>query len=277
MQPPGEGWQRHTAARVGAGVLACALLALALIASRRPPKVVPDATAPAWSLSDFAGDGTPDSLGLEDPADRRAFSNWFTFLAEAQYFIPPAERPVEISDCAALVRFSYREALSRHDGAWAGRLKLPALPPMPQVRKYQYPFTPLGARLFRVAPGPFAGADAGGAAFAEFADAETLLRRNCHWVSRDVRRASPGDLLFFRQLEQDQPFHVMVFLGPGQFESGAGEWVVYHTGPLAGGPGEIRRPSLKELLRHPAPRWRPLEGNSNFLGVYRWNILRDMV
>jgi len=33
---------------------------------------------------------------------------------------------------------------------------------------------------------------------------------------------------------------------------------------------------VDELLRHPSPRWRPLEGNHNFLGVYRWNILREM-
>jgi uncharacterized protein YfaT (DUF1175 family) len=50
---------------------------------------------------------------------------------------------------------------------------------------------------------------------------------------------------------------------------------VYHTGLLGGGPGEIRRPTVEELLRHPSPRWRPNVGNGNFLGVYRWNILRE--
>jgi uncharacterized protein len=29
------------------------------------------------------------------------------------------------------------------------------------------------------------------------------------------------------------------------------------------------------LLHHPDPRWRPLKENANFLGVYRWNILRE--
>ena len=32
-------------------------------------------------------------------------------LAEAQYFQPPAARPPEINDCAALIRYAYREAL----------------------------------------------------------------------------------------------------------------------------------------------------------------------
>jgi len=102
-----------------------------------------------------------------------------------------------------------------------------------------------------------------------------LLRHNCHFRGRDVRRAAPGDLLFYRQLEQDLLFHVMIYLGGSHFESGPGAWVIYHTGPLGDAPGEIRRPALEELRRHPLPRWRPLEGNVNFLGVYRWNILRD--
>jgi len=28
-------------------------------------------------------------------------------------------------------------------------------------------------------------------------------------------------------------------------------------------------------LHHPDARWRPLPENTNFLGVYRWNILRE--
>jgi uncharacterized protein YfaT (DUF1175 family) len=32
---------------------------------------------------------------------------------------------------------------------------------------------------------------------------------------------------------------------------------------------------LADLLHHPDPRWRPEPSNPNFLGVYRWNILRE--
>jgi len=241
----------------------------------RPEPAPPAVAVTAWELSDFAGDGTPDFLRLEDPSDRRAFAGWFTFLAEAQHYLAPSDRPREINDCAALVRFACREALRRHDGVWAAGLNLPMAPALMTVQKYQYPATPLEARLFRVAPGPFTPADLSSNAFAEFADAETLLRRNCHFITRDVRRAAPGDLLFYRQVEQDLPFHVMIHVGASHFESGPRAWVVYHTGPLEGAPGEIRRPALEELLSHPLPRWRPLRGNANFLGVYRWNILRD--
>jgi uncharacterized protein YfaT (DUF1175 family) len=50
---------------------------------------------------------------------------------------------------------------------------------------------------------------------------------------------------------------------------------VYHTGPAGKKLGEMRRVRVEELLHRPSPRWRPVEGNSNFLGVYRWNILKE--
>jgi uncharacterized protein YfaT (DUF1175 family) len=127
--------------------------------------------------------------------------------------------------------------------------------------------------LFRVTPGPFEPEDLRNGAFAQFADAQSLRRFNTHSLGRDFRLAQPGDLLFFRQLEQDLPFHAMIVLGRSQFEGGSQDWVIYHTGPSRGQRGEIRRVALTELLRHPSPRWRPLPGNGNFLGVFRFNIL----
>ena len=208
--------------------------------------------APVRATLETVAQSPDEFLPLDDEADRAAFTGWFTYLAESQYFAPVL--PPEINDCAALLRFAYREALREHDGRWAGDLKLTDVPPIAGVRKYAFPYTPLGARLFRTRDG-----------FAEFADAEMLIRYNAHFLGRDLRVAAPGDLLFYRQLEQDQPFHTMIFLG---------DFVVYHTGPFHGGPGEMRRPSVAELLHHPAPQWRPQIGNPNFLGVYRWNILR---
>ncbi len=223
--------------------------------------------------SDRYGDGTPDFLRLDD-ADRQAFRRWFTFLAEMQFVQPPARVPAEVNDCGALLRFAYRESLREHTSAWANELGLEGTPPGPSVQKYQYPFTPLGASLFRVEAGRFVAPDIS-SAFAQFADAETLRRLNTHFVSRDLRQARPGDLLFYRQLSQELPFHTMVFLGPSHFEEGGEQYIVYHTGPLGESQGEIRRPSVTELVNHPSPRWRPLPGNPNFLGVYRWNILRE--
>ena len=251
-----------------------------------PGPVVLEARAPGFApaqarldlvldLADRDGDGLPDVLRLDDEADRQAFRGWFTYLAEAQFFRPDGRRPVEIDDCAALVRFAYREALREHTADWAAEQQLDGLEAILPIGKYHYPFTPLGAGLFRVRPGPFRPDDAGGGAFAQFADASVLKRLNTHPVGRDVRVARPGDLLFYHQLEQDMPNHVIIFLGPSHFEDATGPWVLYHTGPMHGAPGEIRRVLLADLERHPKPRWRPLPGNLNFAGVYRWNILRE--
>ncbi len=103
-----------------------------------------------------------------------------------------------------------------------------------------------------------------------FADAQTLKERNCRFISRKWQAARPGDLFFYLNLDQDQPFHAMVFLGHFTAQPDGRRYVVYHTG---GKPGEVKRPSLEELLLHPDPRWRPQPGNPNFLGIHCWRIL----
>jgi len=219
--------------------------------------------------------GTPNSLHLDSAADREAFRGWFTAIAEYEAVRPAEQVPAEITDCAALLRFAYRGALQRHNAVWLAQNGLEGLAPLPSVAKYAYPRTPVGAALFRVAPPGPMGDDK--SSFAEFADAKTLWRFNAFLVSRDVRLARPGDLLFYRQLAQHSPYHSMIFIGPSRLSGSAGEGaiVVYHTGPVGKSAGEIRRVTLTELLQHPSPRWRPVPGNSNFHGVYRWNILRE--
>jgi uncharacterized protein len=226
---------------------------------------------------DSAEDGTPDFLRLDDDHDQQAFRRWFTYLAEAQYFQTPAERPEEINDCAALIRYAYREALAAHDGAWAAAAHVPVLRAMESAAKYQYPDTPLASALFRVKPGPFRAGDLSDGAFLQFADAHTLWRYNSYFVSRDLSRALPGDLLFFRQPAGREPFHSMIYLGASQLQPDGKRYVLYHTGPQAKDPGEIKRLTLEDLLRFPQPEWRPIASNPAFLGVSRWNILRRNV
>jgi hypothetical protein len=227
----------------------------------------PASNTPIWT--DSFGDGTPDFLRLTDPADQAAFRQWFTLIADYQAFRPKSEIPAEITDCAGLLRYSYREALKRHDDSWfhSTGIEVAALPG--EIRAWRYPYTPLGAALFRVRPGSFEPADAANGAFAQFADAKTLVERNAYLVSREVREAQPGDLLFYRQFGQSSPWHSMIVT-----RAGAQATVVYDTGTDHGKAGELRRVALYELLDHPRPQWRPLAANPNFLGVYRWNILR---
>ena len=240
---------------------------------------LPRHSQPAASPDDRFSDGTPDFLRLDAPSDQDTFRRWFALIAEFQALRPANELPAEISDCAALLRYAYRNALRTHDASWFRETQIEPPSALPSLEKYRYPHTPLGAALFRIRPGVFFSEDLKDGTFAEFADAKTLKDFNMHFVSRDIRAARPGDLLFYRQLEQDSPFHSMIFIGrsPWLSESGTadnGDVVVYHTGPIGNAPGEMRRLSVAELLQHPSPRWRPVAGNNNFLGVYRWNILR---
>ena len=223
---------------------------------------------------DSAEDGTPDFLRLENQHDQQVFRRWFTFLAEAQYFQSPAARPMEIIDCAALIRYAYREALHAHDNAWADSAGLPIVPAFDSIRKYEYPYTPLGAALYRVRLGPFRPVDLTDGAFLQFADAQTLRRFNTHFVSRDLAQAQPGDLLFFRQETDHVTFHSMIYLGESQLQRDGRRYVLYHTGPTGSDPGQIRRLTVEELMQFPQIEWRPLIANPSFLGVSRWNILR---
>ncbi len=167
---------------------------------------------------------------LLHPADRETFRRQFCYFSESQLYQPLA---AEVIDCAALLRFSYREAL---------RQMKTGISPLFN--------TPQGER--------------------HFADAQTLKHLNCKFISREWKEARSGDLLFYLQLEQDQPFHAMVFLGQSQWEPDSRKYVIYHTGAK---PGEIRRPTIEELLLHRDPRWRPVSGNPGFLGIHRWRIL----
>lgn len=234
------------------------------------------------AYDDRGGDGFPQFMRLASAEDRKAFRQWFTLLAELQMAIAKDHLPKEIVDCASLLRFAYRESLWRHSEGWKKEMLLAGAPEPPAVQAYELPHTPLGPKVFRVREGVFTEHSLTDGSFAEFADAKTLMSLNAHFVGRDVSRAQPGDLLFFRQLEQDSQFHSMIFLGKSHFRNFAEssgveavDWLVYHTGPVNGSKGQMKQVRLAELARHPDPKWRPVVGNTNFLGVFRWNILRE--
>ena len=198
---------------------------------------------------------------LADESDRAAFRSWFVLLADAQF-----ERPTgDVTDCAGLVRHAMREALRAHTPEWVRQAGLPFAPQFADVRSAPRAINN-SLPLFQVTPGP-------SPKFAEFADAKTLIHLNARSLGRDPRALRAGDLLYFHQPGQREPDHLMVFVGRSQFEAEGDDWVVYHTGPLDGGPGEVRKVRLSTLLQHPAPRWRPITSNPHFVGVYRLGLL----
>jgi len=198
---------------------------------------------------------------LADESDRAAFRAWFVLLADAQF-----ERQTEdVTDCAALVRHAVREALRAHTPEWVRRSGLPFTPQFAEVRSAPRGGS-TGLPLFRVSAAP-------ALKYAEFADAKTLIGLNTQPLGRETRAVRAGDLLYFRQPGQREPDHLMVFVGRSHFDADGDDWVVYHTGPLDGGPGEVRKVRLSTLVQHPAPRWRPLVSNPNFVGVFRLGML----
>jgi uncharacterized protein YfaT (DUF1175 family) len=195
---------------------------------------------------------------LSDEADRAAFRRWFVLLVDAAYYKPVPE----VVDCAGLVRYATREALRPHTIDWLRHTGLPLTPVVAEVRD-----RPIASGdhlpLFKIA-------EDARVPYAEFADAKTLVRFNARFVAREVGALRPGDLLYYQQPAQHTPDHLMVYIGVSLFDSSADDFVVYHTGPTdGGGPGEMRKVRLADLLKHPAPRWRPLTANSRFIGVFR--------
>jgi uncharacterized protein YfaT (DUF1175 family) len=168
------------------------------------------------------------------PPARPEFRRRFCQIAEEIAWMPREQRPRQITDCSSYVRYCYQQAAGERGNSFG----------------------------------------IGSGKRAEFADAEHLMRYNSTFISHEWTSAQPADVLFFRQLEPRQPWHAMIFLGSSLVQpEDRRKYLAYHTGPDGRDPGEIRRPAVEELLRHPEPRWRPLPGNRNFLGVFRWNIL----
>ena len=215
-------------------------------------------TAAAFWL---AGSGVSAQIRLADESDRAAFRAWFVLLADAQF-----ERPTDdVKDCAALVRHALREALRAHTPEWVRRSGLPFAPQFADVRSAPRAGA-AGMPLFRITAGA-------SPEYAEFADAKTLIHLNARPLGRDARALRAGDLIYFHQPGQREPDHLMVFVGRSEFETAGDDWIVYHTGPLDGGPGEVRKVRLSTLTQHPSPRWRPLVSNPHFVGVFRLGML----
>jgi hypothetical protein len=104
------------------------------------------ALAIAWTLPG----SIHAQLRLADASDRAAFRSWFVLLADAQFERPAAE----VTDCAALVRYAFREALRAHTPEWARRVTLPFAPTFPDVQSAPKP-SANGWALFRIsATGP---------------------------------------------------------------------------------------------------------------------------
>ncbi|EYB67285.1 hypothetical protein DEIPH_ctg045orf0015 [Deinococcus phoenicis] len=218
----------------------------------------------AASAADTDRDGYPDALELVG-LDRAAFADWFAAVAESQYYGLAPDWKAADQDCAGLLRYAFVNALAKHDAAWWAKFRFLPRPRLPEVRGFSYPAPLVSRSVFRVAPGPYRAGDVDAGKLVGRTSARFLANFSAAFVTRDPARAQRGDLLFFLRPTLGA-YHSMVYLGGGR--------AVYHTGAGPGEGGEVRLVTLATLMRHPDPAFHPTPGNPNFLGVYRWQILR---
>lgn len=220
------------------------------------------------SRFDGDSDGYPNCLEL-DNEDSERFRNWFVWIAISALENDPILWSVKERDCAGFIRYCAREALRKHDEWWLKTVKYVG-PIFEDVQKYNYPNLPLvGEKLFRTKRGEFKNEED----FSSFAVARILIECSMNFVTKDVRKATPGDVLvFFHPQDFEFPYHLMIYAGTLGLPGDEG-WLVYHTGPIAGGPGELRLVRSRKLMDYD-PTWMPSEKNPNFLGFYRFKFLQ---
>ena len=246
------------------------------VRSQKSESASPSTGVSRSELIDSDNDGIPDIEELRTYQDRDSFRRWFTAIAETQFYQISDQWNVEQRDCAGLARFAIREALRRHDRTWFQKMGPGYETVAADVGEVNLDNNPLGEKIFRTDFGSFHESDLRNGRFSEFADGRSLRNFNSTLVTRDVREAQPGALLFFYQpWVQKFPYHVMIFLGSARIApNGSQDWVVYHTGSSPTDKGTVKKVELSVLAHHPDPRWRPVESNRNFLGFYRLKILQ---
>ncbi len=224
-------------------------------------------------------DGFPDQAELLSYYDRSNFRLWFVYIALSQYYHPSPLWNEKERDCAGLIRFSYKEALKKHDDQWFGTMPFLLNVSIPDVSSFNYPNIPIiGIHLFRILPGDFKPQDINDVEhfFSTYVTAYNLVKYNMKKLGKTERDVKRGDILvFYNPYDPKMPFHTMIFVGNDMFGDPGGprDWLLYHTGPRSGDEGIIKKVRRSVLKHHRDPRWRPIPENPFFLGYFRFKIL----
>ena len=209
-------------------------------------------------------DNYPDIVKL-NKNDSERFINWFLNISLYQTQKISDNWLEWERDCSGLIRYATREALKVHDDSWYANTGIDLkfweektgvnLEYFEDVQKYNYPEIPVfGSHNFFDEDGNTV----------YFADAYNLLRANVKFISKDLKEAEPGDLLFF-QHPAPLTFHSMIFTGDG---------LVYHTGPVdETNPGMIKVWTIDYYKSLMPFQWLPIQNNEYFLGIFRLKFL----
>ncbi|WP_168792164.1 DUF1175 domain-containing protein [Paraburkholderia aromaticivorans] len=203
----------------------------------------------AHALTSAAASPDPDALS---PQQSAAFRAWFARIVDQQMRRGPTPRWTQ-RDCAGLVRFAVGETLRPHDTRWLranGMTSLAdtsSMPPELQLSASQRTIANRWTQL--------------DGSTGAYASAIALIQRNSRFVSKDVNQALPGDLLFF---DQGDDQHLMIWLD---------RYIAYHTGTVTPTDTGLRAVAVSDLMQWKDSRWQPLDGNPNFVGVFRLDFL----
>jgi hypothetical protein len=211
---------------------------------------------------DADGDLFPDDAELHSEDDRKAFVDWFLRIAEAQFKRSNFGWNRRERDCSGLIRYAYREALKLHDRDWYRKNGITIDKNLPDVESFHYPDIPvLNKRIFKTKGGSASDPQS----FGVFADAETLMRWNTAFVSRDLLDARPGDILFFHDPQNFGSAYHSVIVVKNDLQLPI---LLYHTGSEQG----IKRIAADYLMS--SRTFAPADWNSNFIGVHRFHIIQ---
>ncbi len=191
----------------------------------------------------------PDALS---PQQSAAFRAWFVRIVDQQMRRGPTPRWTQ-RDCAGLVRFAVGETLKPHDSKWLranGMTSLADTSSMPPELQLSASQRTLSNRWTQLDGSTGA-----------YASAIALIQRNSRFVSKDLNQALPGDLLFF---DQGDDQHLMIWLD---------RYIAYHTGTVTPTDTGLRAVAVSDLMQWKDSRWQPLDGNPNFVGVFRLDFL----
>lgn len=206
----------------------------------------------------------PEELILNTENDKKSFKYWFTTLAKMQF---KKDAQWTALDCAGLIRYSFCEALKKHDSKWfSARQKISDVE-IQDVVKYNYPNIPiLGTKIFQIdcRDNEDSIIRYKENCYSNFADASRLKDNSLSFITR-LKKAQKADIIFYlNDSDPKWPYHTMIYLGNDE--------VIYHNGG-EGNEGLIKHLTLTQLSKHPNKLWHPNEENPNFLGFYRWKIL----
>ena len=221
--------------------------------------------------SDTDNDGFPDNAELNNESDRRSFRLWFVRIADSQFLKRDNSWNGQERDCSGLIRYSYREALKKHNELWNKRTGIIIDKNLSDIKSFNYPKVPiLGKNIFQVSASTkqkvhkVSFEKNRNYYFSIFADAESLLKYNTSFVSRNISDALMGDLLFFVRKKDGKNIYHSMIVSQNELDKII---IIYHTGDN-NNLKRIKSDYLKNSLI-----FNPISENKNFLGVYRFKIL----